>query len=95
MLYLPITAAGWLRPLQLIAVLQLALFKLKARFLSIFAQVSGYGNNWIRPGEEVTRITPSQIEQSVEASLQRLGTDHLDLLQVSRLCSALVLKCAF
>ncbi|KAK9839052.1 hypothetical protein WJX74_008492 [Apatococcus lobatus] len=46
------------------------------------SKVSGYGNDWIRASGDKTRISPSQIEQSVEASLQRLGTDHLDLLQI-------------
>lgn len=44
-------------------------------------QVSGYSDKtWLR--ENGTRVTPDQIEQSVDASLQRLKTDHLDLLQI-------------
>lgn len=44
-------------------------------------QVSGYSDKtWLREGG--TRVTPDQIEQSVDASLQRLKTDHLDLLQI-------------
>ncbi len=44
-------------------------------------QVAGYSDKtWLR-GKE-TRVTPDQIEQSVNDSLQRLQTDHLDLLQI-------------
>eukprot|EP00891_Asterochloris_glomerata_P006296 jgi/Astpho2/6296/Aster-08347 len=38
-------------------------------------------NQYLRPGT-TPRVTPEQIEQSVEQSLKRLGTDYLDLLQV-------------
>ena len=46
-------------------------------------QVSGRNdqNQYLRPGT-TPRVTPEQIEQSVEQSLKRLGTDYLDLLQV-------------
>jgi aryl-alcohol dehydrogenase-like predicted oxidoreductase len=46
--------------------------------------VSGYSerNTWIRDPPEVTRVTPSQIQVSVDASLARLQTDYIDLLQV-------------
>lgn len=44
-------------------------------------QVAGYSDKtWLR-GKE-TRVNPEQIEQSVNDSLQRLQTDHLDLLQI-------------
>ena len=44
-------------------------------------QVSGYGDKtWLR--EQGTRVNAYQIEQSVNDSLQRLQTDHLDLLQI-------------
>ena len=47
-------------------------------------QVAGYGNKWIREGKfDMSRITPEQIELSVNQSLERLGTDYVDLLQVS------------
>lgn len=48
-------------------------------------KVAGYGNPWIRGGKDtdtITRVSPSQIEQSVDESLERLGTDYVDLLQV-------------
>ena len=47
----------------------------------VIMQVAGYGNKYLRK-EGVTRITPNQIEESVNNSLQRLQTDHIDLLQV-------------
>lgn len=47
-------------------------------------QVAGYGNKYIRGEDKITRISPDQIQQSVDDSLKRLGTDHIDLLQVSR-----------
>ena len=44
-------------------------------------QVSGYSDKtWLR--SQGTRVNPEQIEQSVNDSLQRLQTDHLDLLQI-------------
>ena len=44
-------------------------------------QVAGYSDKtWLR-GKE-TRVNSEQIEQSVNDSLQRLQTDHLDLLQI-------------
>lgn len=47
-------------------------------------QVSGYStnNSYIRSPPETTRVTAAQIRQSVDASLARLGTDHIDLLQI-------------
>lgn len=45
------------------------------------SKVAGFSDKtWLR-GKE-TRVTPDQIEQSVNDSLQRLQTDHLDLLQI-------------
>ena len=61
------------------------------------AQVAGHGNSYLlkrrqqgadngaasEPQDhDVTRITPKQIRDSVDASLRRLGTDYIDLLQV-------------
>ncbi len=47
----------------------------------VHIQVAGYSDKtWLR-GKE-TRVNPEQIEQSVNDSLQRLQTDHLDLLQI-------------
>lgn len=44
-------------------------------------QVSGYSDKtWIRG--KATRVNPEQIAQSVDDSLKRLQTDHLDLLQI-------------
>lgn len=36
---------------------------------------------WCRKGSAPTRLTPAQIEEAVDAQLQRLGTDYIDLLQ--------------
>jgi aryl-alcohol dehydrogenase-like predicted oxidoreductase len=48
----------------------------------IASKVCGYNERftWLRG--EPTRVTRDQIIASVEASLQRLGVDHLDLLQI-------------
>lgn len=47
-------------------------------------QVAGYGthNTYLRQPERTVRVEPQQIEESVDASLKRLGTDYIDLLQV-------------
>lgn len=45
-------------------------------------KVAGYGNKYLRTNGEETRITAEQVEESVNGSLQRLGTDYIDLLQV-------------
>mmetsp|Transcript_13177 Transcript_13177/g.33769 ORF Transcript_13177/g.33769 Transcript_13177/m.33769 type:complete len:382 (-) Transcript_13177:327-1472(-) len=48
----------------------------------IASKVSGYNERftWMRDGP--TRVTREQIMASVDASLKRLGVDHLDLLQI-------------
>ena len=47
-------------------------------------QVAGYGthNTYLRDPERTVRVEPDQIVESVDASLKRLGTDYIDLLQV-------------
>lgn len=47
-------------------------------------QVSGYGERGahMRDSDTLLRVTPAQIEESVNKSLARLGTDYIDLLQV-------------
>lgn len=45
--------------------------------------MAGYGNKYLRKSEEQTRITAQQVEESVNGSLARLGTDYIDLLQVT------------
>jgi len=37
---------------------------------------------YLRDGGKTCRVTPAQIEESVNKSLERLGTDYVDLLQV-------------
>ena len=47
------------------------------------AAVSGYGRqSWLREGGALPRVNASNIEEALDKSLQRLGTDHVDLLQV-------------
>ena len=48
----------------------------------IATKVAGYNERftWLRDGP--TRVTREQIHASVDASLKRLGVDHLDLLQI-------------
>ena len=50
--------------------------------LIIATKVAGFGNDYLRTGGEVTRITKAQVKESVEGSLARLGTDAIDLLQI-------------
>jgi len=52
-------------------------------------QVSGYSERvtWVREPRRPVRVQPDQIVESVDRSLARLQTDHLDLLQVCvRVC---------
>ena len=44
-------------------------------------QVAGYGNPYLRGKDRISRVAPDQIQESVDNSLQRLGTDYIDLLQ--------------
>ena len=37
---------------------------------------------WLRENEESTKVTRDQILYSVDKSLERLGTDYIDLLQI-------------
>jgi len=50
----------------------------------ISTKVSGYNERytWMRESGEGTRLTRDQIIESVDASLRRLGVDHIDLLQL-------------
>lgn len=59
-------------------------WKHKREDIILASKVSGYSDqrSYIRGGDSVLRVTPSQIESSVDASLARLQTDHIDLLQV-------------
>lgn len=50
-------------------------------------QVAGFGNKYLRKDGEQTRVTAQQVEESVNGSLSRLGTDYIDLLQASVLLS--------
>jgi aryl-alcohol dehydrogenase-like predicted oxidoreductase len=45
-------------------------------------KVAGYGNEYLRPDAGKTRITKKQILAAVDGSLQRLGTDYIDLYQI-------------
>lgn len=49
----------------------------------ISTKVCGYNERytWFRESGEGTRLSKSQIHESVEGSLKRLGTDYIDLLQ--------------
>lgn len=56
----------------------------KREDMILATKVAGYTSDraYMRPGADCCRVTPAQIEQSVDASLQRLGVDHIDLLQI-------------
>jgi aryl-alcohol dehydrogenase-like predicted oxidoreductase len=51
--------------------------------LLIFTKVAGYGERtaWVRDPPETCMLDRRQIKMSVDASLQRLGVDRIDLLQ--------------
>ena len=67
-------------------------------------QIAGYGNQYIPKkrhegngaaggeSEDMTRISPKQIRDSVDASLRRLNTDYIDLLQVGDSCKLACFK---
>ncbi|MEW5313602.1 MAG: hypothetical protein WDW38_005157 [Sanguina aurantia] len=48
------------------------------------SKVSGFSERttWVRDPPKTVRVNREQIVESVERSLQRLGTDHIDLLQI-------------
>lgn len=48
------------------------------------SKVSGYSDRttWVRDPPRTTRVDRQQIVESVDASLKRLGTSHIDLLQI-------------
>lgn len=56
----------------------------KREDIVLATKVSGYSvqNSYVRDPPETTRVTPAQIQKSVDASLKRLGVDHIDLLQI-------------
>ncbi|KIZ07436.1 Aldo/keto reductase family [Monoraphidium neglectum] len=58
--------------------------RVKREDVVIATKVSGYSvqNSYVRSPPETTRVTKAQIKASVDASLQRLGVDHVDLLQI-------------
>ncbi|KAJ9522257.1 hypothetical protein QJQ45_008084 [Haematococcus lacustris] len=50
----------------------------------VLTKVAGYSANstWVRNPPRTTRVTRDQIRESVDASLSRLQTDYVDLLQI-------------
>ncbi|KAI8471365.1 MAG: oxidoreductase [Monoraphidium minutum] len=58
--------------------------RVKREDIVLATKVSGYSvqNAYVRSPPETTRVTAAQVKASVDASLQRLGVDHVDLLQV-------------
>lgn len=52
--------------------------------ITLATKVCGYSKhiNWVRDAGAPTRVTREQVRESVEKSLQRLGTDYIDILQI-------------
>lgn len=50
----------------------------------VATKVTGYSDvlTWLRKSGGPVRLTPAQIVEAVDGSLQRLGTDYIDLLQL-------------
>ena len=59
---------------------------LRVAHASVLRQVAGYGNKYLRPDGE-TRVTRAHIQAAVDGNLERLGVDHIDLLQVRCGCA--------
>ena len=52
----------------------------------IATKVAGFSSDidWLRADNKMgTQLNKAQVVESVEASLKRLGTDHIDLLQIA------------
>lgn len=64
-------------------------FNIAGKSVSVL-QVSGYSDalTYMREAGGATRVNGDQIEESVNKSLARLGTDYIDLLQVSPVLSS-------
>lgn len=56
----------------------------KREDIVLATKVSGYSKDraYVRPDADTCRVNPAQIRESVDASLARLGVDHIDLLQI-------------
>eukprot|EP00200_Dunaliella_tertiolecta_P004745 CAMPEP_0202356994 /NCGR_PEP_ID=MMETSP1126-20121109/11211_1 /ASSEMBLY_ACC=CAM_ASM_000457 /TAXON_ID=3047 /ORGANISM="Dunaliella tertiolecta, Strain CCMP1320" /LENGTH=331 /DNA_ID=CAMNT_0048949811 /DNA_START=121 /DNA_END=1116 /DNA_ORIENTATION=+ len=56
----------------------------KREDIVLATKVSGYSTRttWVRDPQRPVRVTPEQIQESVDRSLSRLGTDYIDLLQI-------------
>lgn len=56
----------------------------KREDIILATKVSGYSKDraYVRKDADTCRVTPAQIRESVDASLARLGVDHIDLLQI-------------
>ena len=50
----------------------------------VATKVAGFAPHltYLRDSKAPTRVDPSNIEESVNKSLKRLGVDHIDLLQI-------------